>query len=983
MECVRAMVRPLPKKSGHRGPQAETIPATTGIDLERPLALGLAAIVSSLRHPIRLTCGQRPAALPDTVLLLVLNMVFQRSIPWLRFVLGVLLALGGVIVGPIRVLAGDYEAALKPLLRERCFSCHGALQQKAGLRLDTVAGMLRGGKHGPALVSGKAELSAMVQRVSSADTDERMPPEHEGQPFSEAQVALLKQWISEGASAPAGELSEPDPRDHWAFRPRQRPTVPAVKQADRVRNPIDAFLAKGLETAGLTPRPEAPRRLQIRRLYLDLIGLPPTEAEMRQALADGSDEGYRRTVDRLLDDPRYGERWARHWMDVWRYSDPWGLGDQHRNSAKHLWHWRDWIVESLNADLPYDEMIRLMLAADESHPDDLQQLRATGFLGRNYFLFNRNQWLDETVEHVCKAFLGLTLNCAKCHDHKYDPLPQTDYYRMRAFFEPYQVRMDLVPGEADMARDAIPRAYDRDPETPTYRFVRGQETQPDRSRVMTPGVPALLGVALPDIRRVELPPTAWQPERRPWVFETQVGGARKELQTVRSEVARASTNAPATAIAAAKVAVAAARLESVVRRAEAQRASWNDGPASATAADAARRAAVTAERREKLARHRLTLAETQQKLATAEVGKKDALAKEVATQTERLAALEKEAAQEPAPSETFSVLSGAAWVPTRFLDSTKDDPAVPPPHHSTGRRTALARWITNPANPLTARVAVNQVWNRHFGAALAPALFDFGRKGGTPEHTDLIDWLACELVDTRWSLKHLHRLIVTSAAYRMDSTLAGAGAELARDPDNRLGWRRSPIRLESQVIRDALLAHAGRLDTTRGGPTVGSSDQAQSRRRSLYFHHSNNDRNLFLTTFDEALVKECYRRETSIVPQQALALLNGRLVGDCAPDIARNLTASAPAPGDEAFVRHAFEQLLGFEPSPAELQAALEALRGPFAGSAAEAVGKVGPATGTSAAMAQKAQAQQDAPMPARARLVWSLVNHGDFVTLR
>jgi hypothetical protein len=882
------------------------------------------------------------------------------------------------------LLAGDYEAVLKPLLRERCFSCHGSLQQKAGLRLDTVAGMLRGGKQGPALVRGKAELSAMVQRVSSTD-DERMPPEHEGQPFNADQIAVLTRWIAEGANAPAGELPEPDPRDHWAFRPRSRPAVPRVTQAERVRNPIDAFLARGLETAGLASRPEAPRRLQIRRLYLDLIGLPPTETEMRQALSDTSEEGYARTVDRLLDDPRHGERWARHWMDVWRYSDPWGLGEQHRNSAQHLWHWRDWIVESLNADLPYDEMIRLMLAADESHPDDLGQLRATGFLARNYFLFNRNQWLDETVEHVGKAFLGLTLNCAKCHDHKYDPLPQTDYYRMRAFFEPYQVRMDRVPGEVDPARDAIPRAYDRDPETPTYRFVRGQETQPDRSRVMTPGVPALLGVALPDIRPVDLPTTAWQPERRPWVFETQVRAAQRELEAVRADVARASGSSPTPAVAAAKVAVAEARLESVVRRAEAQRVSWNDGPSSATATAAARRAAVIAERREKLARHRRTLAETEQTLTTAEAGQKDAVSKDLATQRERLAALEKETAQEPAASDTFSPLPGATWVATRFLDSTKDDPAVPAVPHSTGRRTALARWISDPRNPLTARVAVNQVWNRHFGAALAPALFDFGRKGGTPEHTDLIDWLACELVDSGWSIKHLHRLIVTSAAYRMDSTLAGAGAELARDPDNRLGWRRTPIRLESQVIRDALLAHAGRLDTTRGGPTVGSSDQGQSRRRSLYFHHSNNDRNLFLTTFDEALVKECYRRETSIVPQQALALLNGRLVGDCAPDIARNLTASAPAPGDETFVRHAFEQLLGFEPGPAELQAALEALRGPFAAPSGDAGRKRGPSTSTSAAEAQKAQAppQPDAPLPARARLVWSLVNHGDFVTLR
>ncbi len=932
-------------------------------------------------------------------------MVFQRPIPWLRFVLGGLLALVGGLMPFNRLWAGDYEAVLKPLLRERCVSCHGALQQKAGLRLDTVAGMLRGGKHGPVLVVGKAEQSVMVLRTSSADADERMPPEHEGQPFSEAQLALLKQWITDGASAPAGETPEADPRDHWAFRPRQRPPVPTVARGDWVRNPIDAFISRSHEAATLSPRPEAPRRLQIRRLYLDLIGLPPTEAEMRQALGDPSEEGYARTVDRLLEDPRHGQRWARHWMDVWRYSDPWGLGDQHRNSARHLWHWRDWIVESLNANLPYDEMIRLMLAADESYPDDLEQLRATGFLARNYFLFNRNQWLDETVEHVGKAFLGLTLNCAKCHDHKYDPLPQTDYYRMRAFFEPYQVRMDLVPGEADLARDAIPRAYDRNPETPTYLFVRGQETQPDRSRVMAPGVPALLGVTLPDIRPVDLPPTAWQPERRPWVLETQVSAARKELETVRNEVARSESaraskktttgaSTPATnefqaqKVAATRVAVAEARLESVIRRAEAQRASWNNSPTSASAAettDAARRAAVTAERREKLARHRLTLAETELKRATAEASKKDALTKELATQTERLIALEKEAAQEPASSDTFSPFPGMAWVPTRFLDSTKDDPAVPPQHHSTGRRTALARWITDPGNPLTARVAVNHLWNRHFGASLAPALFDLGRKGGTPEHAELIDWLACELVDHNWSLKHLHRLIVTSAAYRMDSTLAGASAELARDPDNRHWWRRTPIRLESQVIRDALLTHAGRLDTTHGGPTVGSSDQAQSRRRSLYFHHSNNDRNLFLTTFDEALVKECYRRETSIVPQQALALLNGRLVGDCAPDIARNLASTSPDPSDEAFVRHAFEQLLGFEPGPAELQAALEALRGPFARSAGEAGGKVGPATGASAVKAQKtqAQAQQDVPMPARARLVWSLVNHGDFVTLR
>ena len=871
------------------------------------------------------------------------------------------LALAGLVgCGTARLAAGDYETTLKPLLRERCFSCHGALQQKADLRLDTVAAMLRGGKHGPVIIPGSPDPSALVLRVTSADPDERMPPEHEGHPFTAEQSAVLKRWIADGAIAPAGETPDPDPRDHWAFRPRQRPPVPEVKADAPVRNPIDAFLARGHASAGLSPRPEAPHRLQIRRLYLDLIGVPPSDAEQRHALSDLATGGYERVVDRLLEDPRHGERWARHWMDVWRYSDPWGLGDQHRNSARHLWHWRDWIVESVNADLPYDEMIRRMLAADETHPDDLRQLRATGFLARNYFLFNRNQWLDETVEHVGKGFLGLTLNCSKCHDHKYDPLPQTDYYRLRAFFEPYHVRMDLLPGEADPSRDAIPRAYDRDPETPTYRFVRGQETQPDRSRAIAPGVPALVGLSAPEIQRIELPATAWQTERRPWVLEAHVRAARHALETARAEAARViSTNSsashglPAHKVASANRAVAEAVFESVVRRAEAQRASWG---ARTSAADEARRAAVRAERAEKLARHRLGIAETEQKLALAESGKKEAVAKDLTGQNERLRALETEAAREPSPADAFSPLAGAAWVATRFLDSTKDDPAVEAPHHSTGRRTALARWITDARNPLTARVAVNHVWNRHFGAALAPGLFDLGRKAGTPEHAELIDWLACELVDHGWSLKHLHRLLVTSAAYRRDSTLAGAEEALARDPDNRRWWRRTPIRLESQVIRDAMLAHAGRLDPTPGGPPVPPAEQEKSRRRSLYFQHSNNDRNLFLTTFDEALVKECYRRETSIVPQQALALLNGRLVGECAPDIAQRLEATAPGPSDDAFVRHAFEHLLGFEPGPEELQAATNTLR------------------------TWKADASA---ATARARLAWALVNHGDFVTLR
>ena len=370
----------------------------------------------------------------------------------------------------------DYLTRVKPLLRTRCFACHGGLKQKAGLRVDTVGLMLRGGDSGPAVVKGGAKESLLLDRVSAGDASERMPPEHEGEPLTAEQVALLRNWIAAGAPAPSDEKPEADPRDHWAFRPIVRPTVPRVQRAEWVKNPIDAFIAQTYQRHGLAPNAEASRTELLRRLSLDLIGIPPTAEEIAAFRSDERLEWYERAVERLLADPRHGERWARHWMDIWRYSDWWGLGDQLRNSQKHIWHWRDWIVESLNADTPYDEMVRLMLAADEFRPEDLNALRATGYLARNYFLFNRNQWMDETVEHVSKGFLGLTMNCAKCHDHKYDPIAQVDYYRMRAIFEPYHVRVDVVPGEADLARDGIPRVFDGLLDSPTYRFIRGRRT---------------------------------------------------------------------------------------------------------------------------------------------------------------------------------------------------------------------------------------------------------------------------------------------------------------------------------------------------------------------------------------------------------------------------------------------------------------------------------------------------------------------------
>ena len=303
--------------------------------------------------------------------------------------------------------------------------------------------------------------------------------------------------------------------------------MPVVAGQVRPRNPVDAFLARQHQQYGLTPQSEASRIVLLRRLYFNLVGMPPTAEEITAFEHETSPGWYERTVSRLLDDPRHGERWARHWMDIWRYSDWWGFGEQPRNSQKHIWRWRDWIVESLNADVPYDDMVRLMLAADELYPNDLDKLQATGYLVRNYFLFNRNQWMEETVEQVSKGFLGLTVNCAKCHDHKYDPIQQDDFYRMRAFFEPYHVRIDVVPGEPDVTRAGIPRVFDGLLDAPTYLFVRGQERNPDKSTPIAPGVPEFFDFETLRVEPVSLPAQSREPERRPWVFDAHLARGKK------------------------------------------------------------------------------------------------------------------------------------------------------------------------------------------------------------------------------------------------------------------------------------------------------------------------------------------------------------------------------------------------------------------------------------------------------------------------
>jgi Protein of unknown function (DUF1553)/Protein of unknown function (DUF1549)/Planctomycete cytochrome C len=880
---------------------------------------------------------------------------------------------------PARAAQGvDYVREVKPILVARCYACHGALKQKSGLRLDTVALMKKGGDNGPVIVPGKSTESPLFAHVSTPGR-KRMPPASEGEPLKKGEVALLRAWIDQGAVGPADEKPETDPKDHWAFRPPVRPAVPRVKNPAWVGNPIDAFIAAEHDKRGLVPQRPAEKRILLRRVTLDLIGLPPTTDEVAAFLADDSPRAYEKVVDRLLSSPHYGERWGRHWMDVWRYSDWWGLGAEVRNSQKHIWHWRDWIVESANADAGYDQMVREMLAADELYPTDAARLRGTGFLARPYFLFNRNTWMEEVVEHTSKAFLGLTVNCAKCHDHKYDPIAQEDFYRFRAFFEPYQVRTDLTAGEIDFAKDGVPRAFDCNLSAKTFLFIRGDEKHP-RKKPILPGVPAVFRSKL-DIRSIALPPEAHSPGLRAEVLEgrllraaQQIGAAHEALAQAKraltvcavallGPVSRIGTPTCAMRVEQARLAVAVAEKalavallqpESLKASAAADRARLTLPPA-ADAKMLARRASLI-ERRVAVAGAEEAVARAELAVAVAPAPTRSAAQKILITARTTLANAQK---MLDSPGETYTSLRGAL----KTLESNLETEASrnkPFPTTSSGRRSALAKWMTEADNPLTARVAVNHIWLRHFGKPLVPTVFDFGRKGTPPTHPELLDWLAVELRESGWSMKHLHRLIVTSNTYCMTSSSATATANRATDPENRAYWRMNSVRMESQAIRDSLLSLAGDLDPTMGGPSVPVN--APTSRRSLYFVHSHNDQQKFLSIFDDASVLECYRRAESILPQQALALQNSRLALAAAEKIAARLDTPDRA-ADGAFVRAAFETILCQTPTAeeqAECAAALRDLR------------------------TLAAKEKRPAPVRhARTALVHALLNHNDFVTIR
>lgn len=1040
------------------------------------------------------------------------------------FILAILIAVGLPPTDGRSAEAKDhYLDVIKPVLRERCYACHGALKQKKDLRLDTARQIID---------AGIIESGELLARLTSSHLDERMPPE--GEPLHSEEIEAIRDWIDGGTPAPADELPEDDPAAHWAFQRIARPALPI---GGTEKHPVDAFLEAKHDELGLQTQPEAERSLLIRRLYLDLVGLPPTRAQLVSTASFDS------IVRDLLASPHHGERWGRHWMDIWRYADWYGLGKQLRNSQKHLWHWRDWIVESLNADKGYDRMILEMIAGDELEPENHEVLAATGYLARNYYLFNRTTWLDDTIEHTSKAFLGLTMNCAKCHNHKYDPIDQTDYYRFRAIFEPHQVRLDAIAGETDFEKDGLPRVFDDHPEAETFLHIRGNPATPDAETIIDPGVPLILAGFAPKPEPVELPPYAWAPGTRRYVQRDQLAAARAKLksahkaltiaeqtaeslderasapviaentgsslkddfdserpelwdivgtgwsynggiliqtipsrykQFVRSRMAHprdfdltvdfrttggttyksvgirfdvaddgrnshtvyasahapgpkvqishtresktsypaagmvsrpvevdedyelrvqvreslvnvslngefliaynlpnrnpgglielfafdataefdsieieplagavelvksgASPGKPQSSDPAADLKLAEARLEEAetgFRSLEARIAADNAAILGAGACDPARAARLERE-------HAVALARIG--VLTAEAGKLEA-AEKALEDTE--AALEKTDAN-------YASIRGSFKSP-ETPEHNESQYAATYAKTSTGRRLALARWMTSRENPLTARVAVNHVWLRHFGAPLVETVFDFGRRAPRPEHAELLDYLAVEFIESGWSMKRLHEMIVTSKAWRRSSSNLGADpGTRAIDPDNHFYWRMNSRRMESQVIRDSLLHLAGALDLKQGGPSV--DPKAAERRRSLYLGHSRDQQDQLLSMFDDADIFACYRRSESIVPQQALALSNSEISIEMSEEVA---ALSAAEKHDREFASRVFELILCRKPDAAELDACATFL----------------------------VELEEVSPEgPGRARLVHALFNHNDFINIR
>ncbi|WP_068137603.1 DUF1553 domain-containing protein [Roseimaritima ulvae] len=707
-----------------------------------------------------------------------------------------------------------FEKHVRPLLIDQCYKCHSAKASKGGLRVDSRSSLLLGGESGPAIEPGDPEASVLIEAVRYESFE--MPPSKK---LNDQQIDVLSKWIAMGAPwpgdhqdvvrRPEGKTFTDEELNWWAFQPRTDPTPPTeLVRAEWCRNEIDRFIAAEHDRQQLVPAPEADRATLLRRLYFDLVGLPPTPEEV-QAFAQNTDpQAYEQVVDDLLKRPEYGERWARHWLDLVRYAESDGYrADIARPQA---WRYRDYVIESFNNDKPYDRFVQEQLAGDELFPDDPAALIATGFMRHGIFEYNvpdiRGQWdniLNEITDVTGDVFFGLGFQCARCHDHKFDPLLQQDYFRLRAFFEATLPRDDVIAATAEQkAQHAAQLAV--------YQ---------EKTRELRAELNALLEKPLQDIFEATI-------KRYPDDLKELIRKAPDDLSPYERQLFQFA--------------------DRLVRHEQAR----VDSRAKAETKDQ-----ILALRRELAKFDSLKPKSLPRPMTITDVGS-------VAPPT-------------IIPKKKTVVAPGFPTILAPELP-----PITPPqtPDHfspTTGRRSVLARWLTRPDNPLSARLIVNRVWQYHFGRGLAANSSDFGHLGGPPSHPELLDWLSNRFVEDGWRLKSLHRQIVTSATYRQSASHPQLAKFQRKDPSNRWYWRGEVRRLDAEQIRDSIVAVTDQLQSTRGGPGV----LADRPRRSIYTRVMRNSLDPLMKAFDlPQFISSTSDRDATTTPVQSLLLINSQVM---------------------------------------------------------------------------------------------------------